>query len=358
MSRDHQVIRVAVRAVDVGYFNTKLTLGRKAQGESSVIATHMFPSLAPLLTADAMKASDSLQTLNGCVVDVDGARYFVGKDAAHHTSALEPRPVLDNYSISPKYLALLRGALASIAEDAGAGPGDECVIAHLVIGLPLNTFLQHHAVVAERARGEHVVGVPGSNARRVTVENVSVVPQPRGAFLDHAVSCGGHLDGWTLVVDPGGGTLDWFLASKVKANYARSGAYPKAMLACAYAVADEIDPKWRDNLVVIERIDHAIRVGASSFRAGGVEHDLSTHKAKVNAVIEEAVTKMLAMVGDTADLDLILVTGGGAKVFHDYLLATRPSLAPLLRTEPDPIFSNVRGFQIFGEVKMARPQTR
>ena len=40
-------VLVDVRAVDVGYFSTKLTLGHKLMGNASTIATAIFPSLAP-----------------------------------------------------------------------------------------------------------------------------------------------------------------------------------------------------------------------------------------------------------------------------------------------------------------------
>ena len=72
---------VDVRAVDVGYFSTKLTLGRKLVGNASTIATALFPSLASRLPA-----SMSMQTAlhgkpDGSVVDVDVVNYFVGRDA-------------------------------------------------------------------------------------------------------------------------------------------------------------------------------------------------------------------------------------------------------------------------------------
>lgn len=40
-----QVIQVGARAVDVGYFNTKYTLGRKEAGQSVEIGVGMFSSL-------------------------------------------------------------------------------------------------------------------------------------------------------------------------------------------------------------------------------------------------------------------------------------------------------------------------
>jgi plasmid segregation protein ParM len=363
MKRDHNSVRVAVRAADVGYFNVKFTLGRKLKGHSSIIETRMFPSLAPLLGKDTLAAAGRAQKMDGCVVDVDGAIYYVGSDAAHNASSMEPRPVAEDYCMSAKYLALLRGALHFMALDAGVSVGDEFIVGNLVLGLPMNTLGKYRGALVNRVKGEHLIGLgeciadaaPAGKFQRVTVENVTVLPQPRGALFDHGASVGGAMDGWTLVVDPGGGTLDWFLSSKHKPNYQRSGAYPKAMLACAYAVADEINPTWRDNLVVVERIDQAIRERRTSFRANGRDYRLADYKPRIDAVLTAAVAQMLEKLGSTADIDLILMTGGGAKVFHDFLEANYPDMKPILRMGQDPVFANVRGFQVFGEATQSRP---
>ncbi len=87
-------VTVDVRAIDVGYFSTKLTLGRKLVGDNSTIATTLFPSLAPRLPANM-----SLQTAlhgkpDGSVVNVDDVNYFVGRDASLYSSGREPREVL------------------------------------------------------------------------------------------------------------------------------------------------------------------------------------------------------------------------------------------------------------------------
>jgi len=126
------------------------------------------------------------------------------------------------------------------------------------------------------------------------------------------------------------------------------------MLACAYAVADEVNPSWRHNLVVIERIDKAIRDGAATFRAEGVDYQLAGFMSRVNAVVGQSVSTMLAKVGSIADVDQILLTGGGAKVYRAYFAAHRPNLEPRLHMGADPVFANVRGFQVYGEVQQTR----
>lgn len=366
--------RVEARAIDVGYWNVKSTLGRRPSSDgSNAIACEMFPSLAPRLVCDPTKFADSSvgsrkTDSGGCYVDIDGVSYFVGRDAVLHTTGYEPRPVLDDYCLTPKYKALLKGALyyMALAEDA-----DHLVIDQVVVGLPLSTFAQHRVALEELVKGEHVMRRSGGGASstvRVTVDSVQAIVQPQGALLHHGVKRGGKMpEGGTLVVDVGGGTLDWFncrsTARGPQANWQRSGAYPKAMLACAYAVANAIDPTWKDQFEIVERIDTAIRTNAGSFTVAGQQYEMEHYRSHVTAVLEEATAAMFASVGGVASLDLILVTGGGGAVVYNFLSQKHPKLKPVLHVDrgegesddsghvdaSQSIFSNVRGFQIAAE---------
>jgi len=355
MKRDEGIVRVETRAVDVGYFNVKYTLGRKDRSGTMEIAAGLFPALAPRLATNVFMHSPGTTRSDGCVVDVNGVSYFVGRGAVYYCSGMEPRPVLEDYSLSDKYLALLRGALSYMAIDAGAS--QELTIEQLVLGLPMSTYHRYHAGLAARAEGEHVITDPvgGTGSRRVIVQKAQVIVQPQGALINFGVQhrMAGQ-DGWVLVVDPGGGTLDWFLSRGREPNWQRSGAYPKSMLACANAVADKIDPAWKDQFDIIERIDLAIRARAESFKVGGKVYKMADFQQSVEAVLDESVDYMLSVVGPTANLDHILLTGGAAGIFFEYIKRRHPKLEPVMRIDEDPVFSNVRGFHIAGEVFNAR----
>ena len=275
MNRDHPITDLGTRAVDVGYFNVKYTLGRKKVGEDWPIATGIFPAVAPRLATTSPGGLLGSSRLDGFVVDVDGVNYFVGKDFNFCSTGVEPRPVAEGYCTTAKYLAQLRGALQYMAQDANAGY--EVVVRHLVVALPLNTFPKYRAELAARVQGEHVVPMSQGAMRRITVERVSVIVQPHGALLNFGAVSHGQMEGWTLVIDPGGGTLDWYVASKDRPNWPRSGAYPKAMLACAYAVADKVEPAWRDQHEIIGRIDTAIREAQPVFKVGASEYQQSLY---------------------------------------------------------------------------------
>lgn len=350
MKRDQGIVHAGVRAIDVGYFSVKYTLGRKQTEDGSVIETDLFPSLAPRISGNAVMETPGTGRTDGCIVEVDGVRYFVGRGADYYSTGLEPRPVLEDYCESDKYLALMRGALHYMALDAGAS--SELIIDRLVLGLPLNTYSKYRDSLRSRAQGEHLLGsLSGDNShRRVTVKAVDVIVQPQGALLNFGFQKERRTaDGWTLVVDPGGGTLDWYLSRGQEPNWQRSGAYPKSMLACANAVADRINPKWKDQFEIMQRIDTAIRDGNQSFKVRGIDYCLDDYRQSIDAVLEESVKYMLGVVGPTDSLDQLLLTGGGAKLFYRYIAETYPDLAPIIQIDRDSVFSNVRGFQVAGE---------
>lgn len=336
-----------VRAIDVGYFNVKYTKGRKMVGDSNVIDVALFPSLAP--TAAAATLAVAGPKSDTCTVTVGGKNYVVGPGAKYHTSASEPRPIDPNYSETDKYHAMSLGALQYMAEDAGADR--EFEIDLLVLGLPLHNYQRHASNLAARMQSDHEVG-----ARRVRVNKVHVMVQPHGALCHFGAVRDKPMDGWNLVVDPGGGTLDWFMANGQQPNWARSGAYPKAMLQCAYAVADCIDLGWRNQYEIVDVIDHAIRTNAPGFTVGARDFELAPYRPVIHAVQEEALKSMLENTGPLDAVKRVLFTGGGAGVFRDCLKRLLPNLERVMEIDTDPVFSNVRGFQTTGEVlRRVRP---
>lgn len=350
---------VAVRAIDVGYFSTKYSLGRRMAGASAVISTNLFPSLVPVSKTGGNKPKSVLQKQpDGAEIDVNGVKYYVGSDVVTSTSGREPRPVLTNYCLTDPYLALIRGALHYIARDAGAEK--ELVIKNLILGLPLNTLASHAEPLSSRVTGEHLLPAAdgGDGMRRVTIEKVTVIAQPQGALAHYGVR--NHAvfnDSWSLVIDAGGGTLDWYVANGRTPVWNQSGAYPKSMLACAHAVVDRINPAWKTSYVIMDRIDKAIRTRADSFTTAGETYKLADHWPSIEKVLKESIDQMEASIEEMDSLDVILFTGGGAPVFYDYMARRYPKLAKIMHIDTDPVFSNVKGFHLVGEV-IAAPIAR
>lgn len=345
---------VGVRALDVGYFSTKFSLGMTEDGQS--IKTAIFPSLAPKFRAGLSGEEDTESALNGTVVAIGDNKYFVGVDAKHAASGVDPREVLNNYCLSDKYLALCLGAMHQMCmHDA---PDGDLTIQNLVVGLPFNTYTDHKSQLAAKLARQHTVGRTtrqSQETRTVNIERVTVVVQPQGTVTCLRASQPGLLnDNSVLVADAGGGTFDWYFVAGIKSNWQRSGAHARSMLSCAYAVADSIDKDWRNNFSVIERIDSCVRLKKPSFNANGKSYFIANYKSVIEAVIDESIEKMIAKVGSLVDVDIILFTGGGAEVFSEFFRLKYPEFASRVAIDADPVFANVRGFHLIGDVIASR----
>lgn len=348
MKQDMKVKSIAACAVDVGYFNVKYTKGRKNDGGDVEIDCGMFTAVAPVVSANQLMHASGTPEANACIVSVKGVDYMVGDGATAFTRGNEPRTVEPNYCMTDKYYALLLGALDRIAEHASAG--HEFVVDTVGLGLPLNTYGQYSKALAEKVVGEHRIGRTGGGVqRRITVNHAHVMVQPHGALLNFG-SRSNVVDGATLVVDPGGGTLDWFLMDESRQiAWPRSGAYPMAMLHVAQAIADQIEDGLRNDVVAMNVIDKALRLREPFFMIGPRRYEVEAFRATIEAVLEQAVKAMFDRTGSVRTVRRILLTGGGAALFRRYLDDKYPDLKEAIEMDVDPVYSNVRGFQIAAE---------
>lgn len=343
MKNDLQVVAADVRAIDVGYYNTKYTLGRERNAPTAAIQTGSFPSLARRVDKEAQTF---FHGHDGTVVGIKGVDFFVGPSSRQMNGGSAPRVVKTDYAASPEYYALMLGALNAMAQADGAGK--DYTVRTLALGLPLSTYHSYSRQVSALMKGVHEIGPSGEEVvRRVVVEDVVVYVQPQGALLHR--SAGHRLADITYVIDAGGGTLDWFVADGAVPDWTRCGSYPKAMLDCALAVADNIKRSWRSQYKIMETIDTALRTGAGTFQVLSQDYDLEEHRQAVDGVLDQSVTQMFDMTGPMEDARQIIFTGGGAQLFYKFVASKRPDLVRVMTVDPDPLFSNVCGFQIGGE---------
>lgn len=324
-----------VRAVDVGYGNTKYTLKRISSGQ---VECGLFPSIAPQASLGPDLSGGVFQHRNTHIVQVEGVRYEVGSDARLAQDASYARMLDTGYSLSDTYLALVRGALAYIGLPR---------LDLLVLGLPVNTFETHHEELVRRMKGSHVV--PGVADGRVEVAEVTVLPQPIGGFFDHAIrnNLYGRMKGQTnLVIDPGFYTLDWVVARGVKMMNARSGAHSGGMSAVLAAMSEAIGRKLGTQITDPAPIDDALRTGTNP-RFFGREFELSKFIGLGKTKARQFAAVLANKVGNGVDIDNIILVGGGAEFFRDVMQDKFPNHE--ITVAQDAIFANARGFQFAGE---------
>ncbi|MDP1613776.1 MAG: PRTRC system protein D [Sulfuritalea sp.] len=332
-----------VRAIDVGYGSTKFTVLRQGPSE---IHCGLFPSIAPQTASIPDLGGDLFQRRNTAVVEVNGVRYEVGKDAMLAKDASYGRTLDADYALTDAYMALLRGAIYYMGVDR---------IDVMVVGLPMGTLEAKRLELEKRLIGNHAIPSPRSKGddakdRIVHVEHVRVLAQPIGAFFDYSMQEGRFQkmrQEMNLVIDPGYFTLDWVVAQGVKIITARSGAHSGGMSAVLSTIGESIARDIGEQLPDYSSIDDALRCGNHP-RFFGKEFDLSKYIPLAKDKARQFVAVLANKVGPAADIDNILIAGGGAEFFCDLVAEKFPKHN--IQITPDPVFANVRGFQFAGEL--------
>lgn len=323
-------LRLMVRAVDVGYGYTKFV--REVRG-SDPICQH-FPSMA--VPAGRRALAEGLgQRRDTIAVAVDGIDYEVGPDVALAAGRFREETFHDDFAESPTYLALVRGALGYIAQPA---------IDLLVVGLPVSTFLSRRDALRARLLGKHECG-----GRVVEVRDVLVLAQPHGALGAWGLTGGRFAETkrrTTMVVDCGYRTFDWIVARGFRVMDALCGAVNRGMRDALCAIAEPLAAHVGLPIKALERIDIALRAGQPALLAGR-EIDLGGYVAPAHKVAEEAVAALKAAVEEAAaEIDLILLVGGGAWFFTPHLERAFPKHR--IERVQDAMTANVRGYQLYG----------
>lgn len=320
-----------VRALDVGYGNTKFTTGSAGR---RVDCQH-FPSIAPL--ASPRHLTEALGSTRRTIeLEIDGVRYEVGPDAALAQGAFSARNMDDDFCMTAEYLALVRGALHFMEVDR---------IDLLVVGLPVSTVERKRSYLERRLTGQH----PLDGGRAVAIQCVKVLAQPRGALLSYASASGrrGFIrEQKSLIIDCGARTFDWLVVDGFKVNDKCSGAVNRGMHDVLTAIAEGIDRAFCTRFTDFERIERALR-GTLKLQVFGRMEDLGPHLAAARKIASDAVTAMRRQVQDASDVDNIVVSGGGADFFSAAIQAAFPRHA--VQRLPDCMYANVRGFQLAGE---------
>lgn len=329
-----QVAIVDNVGIDTGFKQAKCVFDLSS-GETGTL---IYPSIAGRPDRNALEVIEG-RGPDGFTLEVGGAEFFVGRDSAlfsHVRGSLGFRP---DYSETLEYKALQLAGLCYVAKAHNAR---RLTIRSLCVGLPLHTFSTHQANLQAMCQGQHDIAVRGgSGPIQVTVETVKVIAQPQGALFSQALYGKPILANQTsLVIDVGGGTTDWFLASGYRPIPGRCGCHPVGTLECAEAVAEALGRGLGKKKQVLARVDAALALGSGSVLIDGEERALplqvATHRMK------EIFAEVLDGVRDLSDVDRVILTGGGARLLEPVLRQHMPRRD--LAIDPDPIFSNARGF--------------
>lgn len=324
-------MELIVRAVDVGSGNTKFVTA--AAGAD--IRCVSFPSIA-YPSSDASPSWPASERRKTVCIPVGRLFYEVGPDVGLAADTFRAKQLHDEYTESPEYLALLRGALSMMK------------LSHvdlLVVGLPVALFAVKKAALEKLMVGSHEIG----GGRTVTIGKALAVAQPQGALVHYAsehkklATIGNEQ---SLIIDPGSRTFDWLVARGMRLVQKQSHSFNRGvsdvLRLLAVEITKSIGTPYRD----YDAIDLALRTGKSPMIYQKA-YDMSRHLPLAESVAEQAVSTMKEWIESPHSLQNIILVGGGAFLFRKAVKAAFPMHR--IHEVKEPMFANVRGFQLAGQ---------
>ena len=324
-------MELIVRAVDVGSGNTKFVTGVVG----NEIRCASFPSVAYPSSGETPHWPASERRKTVCI-PVGPLFYEVGPDVGLAADTFRAKQLHDEYTESPEYMALLRGALSMMK------------VSHidlLIVGLPVALFSLKKSALEKTMAGEHQIG----GGKTVTVAKAMAVAQPQGALVHYAAE---HKKMATigteqsLVIDPGSRTFDWLVTRGMRLVQKQSHSINRGMSDVLRLLAAEISKDVGSPYRDYDAIDLALRTGKAPviFQK---PYDISRHLPLAESVAQQAVSTMRQWIETPESLQNIILVGGGAFLFKRSVKAAFPKHR--IHEVKEPMFANVRGFQVAGQ---------
>lgn len=319
-----------VRAVDVGFGNTKYVMGRA--GEE--IRCACFPSVAYPSARDLsmVPAAERRKTV---AVPIDGLFYEVGPEVNLAAESFRATQLHDRYTETPEYAALLRGALGMMKVGT---------IDLLVVGLPVAALAAKKAALEKAMTGKHEVG----GGRVVMVRKALAIAQPQGALVYYASlhqKMKAIAQEQSLVIDPGARTFDWLVAKGMRLVQKKSHSINRGMFDVLQAIANEISADIGTPYRDLDAIDIALRTGKSPL-IYQKPYDIAPLMPIARTIAQQAVSSMMQWIDASYSFQNIILVGGGAFLFKQAVKEAFPKHK--IHEVKDPLYANVKGFQIAG----------
>lgn len=320
-----------VRALDLGWGYAKYSKYDPIEDKYDFLS---FPSLAPRFAGLDLSMS-ILGKRDTVVVNVEGTAYEVGPDSGDLDTNDSTRNLNDQYIHTDQYRAVFYGALHYIGEPE---------IDLLVVGLPLSN-MGSAPKLKELCKGTHKINA----TETIVVKDVLVLPQPLGGlyyclsqkdkeefeFLDEEIN---------LVIDPGFLTFDFLLSNGDKIIENRSNAHAGGVSKVLRSMCESISQKFNIKYDNLSAIDKGLR--RRKIKINGAVETLDEHIRNTRSVIEGSVNYMKNIVGDGADIDNILLLGGGAMLYQKTIESYYPNHKVIVVDNGQ--MANVQGYQLAG----------
>lgn len=328
-----------VIAVDLGYGRVKaLSAGRQLD----------FPSVVgPWRRIRYQTDVSTAGFLGNIAIEYAGKNLFIG-DVVYRQSTAQMDMTKEKFS-KLEGMALMNTAIALLHE-----PKKE-IVCRLVTGLPVNLYASQKEKYTRALEGWHHLKFIGDRSpeRRIKIEKCKVLPQPLGSVFGAVLDESGNLTNERLassnlcVLDIGANTVDLCrmdaldFVDRESATFLDIGVFD-----CFRQLSVEIF-----NLLGVEIPPEEIEphLRNKSIKVRGQRQSI-IHV--VDKVFREAAEKIAARARNVWrniwQVDKILVTGGGAELFGDYIDQAFESTG-LVEVSVRGVFANVVGYMRYGQ---------
>lgn len=324
-----------VVGVDIGFGFTKATDGREFVLFKSVLgeATDIRFSL-PIVKSEA----------GPCMhVEMDGRAYFVGDFAEQHSDTREF--TLDQERLLAEFSKVLTMTAISNLFDSYAD-------VNVVTGLPVGFYKEYNQRLMKMLKGIHEITFHNSDgtseSKRVNINNLKVIPQPLGSFLNLLMNEYGKFTNRELakqkigIIDIGFRTTDCCIFQGLQYIQRGSNTSDTGISESFSTIAKKLREESNVD-IELYRLYKAIETGLIKIR--GKEYNISKLRDKVfehsASIIATDIARLWA---DDWDIDLIIISGGGAMELAKYLRPLISGNVMPVETNIDARLNNVQGY--------------
>ncbi|MEE8390938.1 MAG: ParM/StbA family protein, partial [Anaerolineae bacterium] len=324
-----------ILSIDIGYGYTK--------GVGPDGLRFSFPSV--IGTAEDIRfATDLIRGGEERVVKYGNWRFFYGEQAVLQSRIQST--IFDRSRVHDDTYKML--FVAALVELAKFMPNAERL--KVVTGLPVDFFSDRPQVIKSF---EGIYRITTEDVKKIAVESVFVAPQPFGSLFRELLNEQGKIansdveKGRVGIIDVGTFTTDFVVADKLRYVQRLSGSIRIGWS----KVVNQVQQSLAD-LHMLELMPHEVdqAVQAGEVRVRG---KLVSLEALIKPAITDIQTAIIARARDlwgaAANLDMILVSGGGGP----HLYNTIYNVYPHARLLDNAFWANVEGFHRFGQ----RPAT-
>jgi len=261
------------------------------------------------------RARFSLNGHDEFLLTVNGQTWQIGQAAVRQSRFLKRREDR-GWITSDEYYNLF---LATLTELTTANWAEMTIIT----GLPVKFFRQDKDQLRARLLGEHHAQREGRNAQTFRVTTVVVIPEPFGTVSSEVLNSRGEIidqqlaNGEVGIIDVGGKTTNLLCVERL----AEISHETKSVDLGGWDVVRQIDDYLSDNYPDLELRDHQIAetLKTRTTKYYGQPVDLGP---TIDAIVTPMADQILGKaeeIWNVANLDAILITGGGALLLGPYL---------------------------------------